>query len=90
MVVRRRRRERLRAAAVGRHDARQPHVRLVQGAWVGHRQLQLELAVGVGEVALVQVVDGDVATVALRWRVERELDLAPTERLVGTKVLPVE
>lgn len=57
---------------------------------VAHGQLELELAVGVREVAAVEVADGDVVAVALRGRVEGELDLLPGEGLVDAEVLAVE
>lgn len=47
----------------------------VHRAQVAHRQLQLELAVGVREVASVQVAHRDVVPVALRGGLEREFHL---------------
>lgn len=54
---------------------RQSEVRGVDCAKVGHRQLQLELAIGVGEVAAVQVAYWYVIAVPLGGRFERELHL---------------
>lgn len=53
----------------------QSEVRGVDGAKVGHRQLQLELAVGVGEIAAIQVAYRYVIAVSLGGRFERELHL---------------
>lgn len=69
---------------------RKSQIRFVEGARIGHRQLELEFAIGVGEVALVKVIDGNVAAITLGRRVERELDLPATERLIGAEMLSVE
>lgn len=71
-------------------DDRKPQIRFVKRPRVGDGQFKLELAVGVRKIAFVQIVDGDVAAVALCRRVERELDLPATERLISAKMLPVE
>jgi len=68
----------------------QPDFCFKQGAGACQRKLQLELAVRIRKVSLVEIVDGDVTPVALGWRVECELDLPPAKGLVRTEVLSVE
>ena len=62
----------------------------VDGPHVRHRQLQLKLAVRVGEVSVVQVRDRDVISVALCRRLVRELHPLPGETLVHREVLSIQ
>ena len=62
----------------------------VDGPHVRHRQLQLKLAVRVGEVTVVQVRDRDVVAVALCRRLVRELHPLAGETLVHREMLPIQ
>lgn len=59
-----------------------PHVR--------HGQLQLKLAVRVGEITAVEIRHGDIAAVALGRRLVGELDALAGETLVHGEVLPIQ
>ena len=50
----------------------------------------MKLAIGIREVALVHVIDRNVATIALGRRVKSELDLSAAKRLIGAEMLSVE
>ena len=59
-------------------------------AHIGHRQLQLKLAIRIGEVATVEVGDGYVVAIALGRRLVGELDALAAEALVHAEVLAIE
>jgi len=59
-----------------------PHIR--------HGQLQLKLAVCIGEITAVEISHGDVAAVALGRRLVSELDAFAGEALVHGEVLPIQ
>lgn len=60
------------------------------GPDVGHRELELELAIGIGEVPTEEVRDGYVVAIALGRGLVRELDALAAEALVDGEVLAVE
>lgn len=73
-----------------KHRCRHPDLRHVNRPHVCHGQLQLELAVCIGEITAVEIRHGDVAAVALGWRLVGELDALAGETLVHGEVLPIQ
>jgi len=59
-----------------------PHIR--------HGQLQLKLTIRIGEITTEEIRHGDVAAIALRWRLIGELDAFAGEALVHGKVFPIQ
>jgi len=59
-----------------------PHIR--------HGQLQLKLTVRIGEITTEEIRHGDVAAIALRWRLIGELDAFTGETLVHGEVFPIQ
>lgn len=65
----------MRSVQASEHGMRQSELRVEDGAHMAHAQLQLELTVGVREVARMQIAHWNVVAVPLRWTVGCELYL---------------
>lgn len=72
------------------HRCRHPDLRHVDRPHVRHRQLQLKLAVRIGEITAVEVRYGDVTAIALGRRLVRKLDAFARKALVHREVLPIQ